>query len=216
MYDVETSCYTWHMKLFLTSIAAKVLDKIVPLLDRSPSTLNVAFIPTAGDIYKNTSWIDDDRNKLKELGFSIRDIDLKGKDKQTLEKELSGIDIIFVAGGNTSYLLEQSQLSGFLEIVKDLVKKGVIYIGSSAGSMLASSNIEIDKVFDDGEFGKELSSYEGLGFIDFVVLPHADNPKYEPYFKKISEQYGEKYDLRKLNNNQILVVKDDVTQIIDA
>lgn len=204
------------MKLYLTSIAAKVLDKIVPLLDKSPNKLNVAFIPTAGDTYKNTPWIDYDRNKLKELGFNIKDIDLKGKDKQSLKKELLDMDIIFVAGGSASYLLEQAQISNFLEIVKDMVSQGVVYIGSSAGSLLASTNIEIDKVFDDGEFGKELSSYEALGFIDFVILPHADNPKYEPYFKKIFDQFGDKYDLRKLNNNQIMIVDNNGTQIIDA
>ena len=36
------------------------------------------------------------------------------------------------------------------------------------------------KVCDDGEFGRELESYEALGFVDFVPLSHADTPKYAP------------------------------------
>jgi dipeptidase E len=204
------------MKLFLTSSASRVLDKIVPFLENSPKDMLVAFIPTASDVYINTPWIDDDRNKLKELGFQIKNVDLKGKRKKTLMQEFSDVDIIFVAGGNTSYLLEQSDKSGFTEIVKNLVNMGVIYIGSSAGSLLAGPNIEVDKIYDDGEFGKILESYEGLGFVDFVVLPHADNPEYKPYLKEIYEQYNEKYDLRKLNDNQIIVICENTIQILEA
>lgn len=204
------------MKLYLTSIAARVLNKIVPLLDKSPNQLKVAFIPTASDIYGSSPWVDEDRNKLEELGFIVKDVYLKGNNKQSLKKELRGVDIIFVAGGNTSYLLEQSQKSGFLEIAKNLVKEGVSYIGSSAGSLLASPSIEVDKIYDDGDFGKELSSYEGLGFIDFVVLPHADNPKYKSYLKKIFDQYGDKYDLRKLNDSQFISADDNGVKIFET
>jgi dipeptidase E len=202
------------MKLYLTSNAANVLEKIVPLLNKSPHLLKVAFIQTAADIYENSPWIDNDKNKLNELGFSIKIVDLK--DKESVEKSLKDVDIIFVAGGNTSYLLEQAQKCDFLEIVRNLVKHGVIYIGSSAGSLLAGPNIEIDKIYDDGDFGKELNSYEGLGFIDFVILPHADNPAYEPYIKKIFEKYGDKYKFKKLNDNQFIIVEDNNNQIVEV
>ncbi|MGI8419802.1 MAG: Type 1 glutamine amidotransferase-like domain-containing protein [Candidatus Levyibacteriota bacterium] len=204
------------MKIYLTSVAANVLDKIVPLLDSSPKKLKVAFIPTASDIYKSTPWLDADKNKLKELGFKVKDIDLKNKTKELLLQEFSDMDIIFVAGGNTSYLLEQAQKSGFMDIAGELVDKGVIYIGSSAGSLLASPTIEMDKIYDDGEFGKVLYSYKGLGFMDFVVLPHADNPNYTPYLKKVFEKYGNKYDLRTLNDNQFIEITNNTMQLIEA
>jgi peptidase E len=54
-------------KLFLASVACNVLDRFIDVLDCDPSRLKVAFIPTAGDIYENKKFLDDDRNKLLEL-----------------------------------------------------------------------------------------------------------------------------------------------------
>lgn len=204
------------MLLFLTSIAAKTLHKVLPYLPKSADTMRVAFIPTASDIYTPRPWVEDDRNKLIELGFQVEDIDLKAFSKESLRGKLSDVDIIFVAGGNTSYLLEQAQKNGFLEITRDLIHSGTIYIGSSAGSLLAAPNIEVDKIYDDGEFGKELESYEGLNLIDFVPLPHADNPKYLPYLEQAFKEYGNKYKLVRLNDNQAIVVTEDKTETLDV
>jgi dipeptidase E len=202
------------MQLFLASIAARALPTIVPLLPRPAGTSSVAFIPTASDIYDPRPWVDDDREKLLELGFQVSDIDIKDVSEKNLSAKLSDFDIIFVAGGNTSYLLEQAQISGFLTVARNLVRSGKIYIGSSAGSLLAGPSIEVDKVYDDGEFGKILDSYEGLGFVDFVPLPHADNPRYLPYLEKAFKEYDQKYQLIRLNDNQIIVVSGKKTEIV--
>src|SRR5688500_7105932 len=142
------------MLVYLTSVAAKTLDKLIPLLPRSSRSMKVAFIPTAGDLYDTTPWIEEDREKLLALGFSIDEVDIKDKNPEELKKLFFDKDIIFVAGGNTSYLLEKAQESGFIKIVRDLVSKGKVYVGSSAGSLLASPNIEVDKIYDE-EFGRE-------------------------------------------------------------
>lgn len=204
------------MLLFLTSIAAKTVHKILPYFPKQAHEMRVVFIPTASDIYTPHPWIEDDRNKLVELEFQIEDIDLKDFSKENLQKKLSSVDVIFVAGGNTSYLLEQAQKNDFLEITRNLVRSGTIYIGSSAGSLLAAPNIEVDKIYDDGEFGKELASYEGLNLIDFVPLPHADNPKYLQYLERAFKEYGDKYKLVRLNDNQVIVVTEGEMKTLDA
>ena len=204
------------MFLYLTSVASKTLDKLVPFLPRSPKDLKVAFVPTAGDLYKEKPWMEADRAKLIELGFQVIDVDIKNKTFEELKRELSDKDIIFVAGGNTSYLLEKAQESGFLEIVRVLVSNSVIYIGSSAGSLLAGPNIEVDKIYDDGDFGKELKSYEALGLVNFVILPHADNPKYAPYSERILNEYGNKYELRRLNDDQAILVNGENIQVVTS
>lgn len=204
------------MKIFLTSIADRVLEKLLPSITENPSGMKVAFIPTAGDLYSDKPWQERDRDKLKELGFQIEDVDLKVTQHQELKDALSKVDIIFVAGGNTLYLLEKSQQSGFLDITKDLIHSGTIYIGSSAGSLLAGPNIEIDKIYDDGEFGKELASYEGLGLVDFIVLPHANREEYRPYIDKIKAEYGQKYSFVELADNQALVAIDGKKELVEV
>lgn len=204
------------MKLFLTSLAVNTLDKFISLLPRSPKHMSVAFIPTAGDLYAEKPWMDADRQKFINLGFQVVDIDIKQFSKEQLKQKLSAMDIIFVAGGTTTYLLEKVRQSGFDEIIKELVNKGIIYIGSSAGSVLAGPSIEVDRIYDHRNLGKELDSYEGLGLVDFIVLPHADNKKYESVIQQIVKKFGKKYKLQKLDDNQAVLVKDGQVQLIES
>ena len=124
-------------KLFLTSVACLTLDKITELLPSDPSKLKVAFIPTASNLYKDKSWMYKDRDKLVTMGFEVQDLDIADKTKDVIEKELNSIDVVFVSGGNTFYLLEKVRESGFDEVIKKLIDKGVVYIGSSAGSAIS-------------------------------------------------------------------------------
>ncbi|MEI9966862.1 MAG: Type 1 glutamine amidotransferase-like domain-containing protein [Candidatus Moraniibacteriota bacterium] len=204
------------MKIFLTSTAADTLEKLLPSISKNPSEMKVAFIPTAGDLYPDKPWQERDRDTLKELGFQVEDIDLKVTRHEELKAALTQVDIIFVAGGNTSYLLEQAQKSGFLNIAKDLVHSGTIYIGSSAGSLLAGPNIEVDKIYSEGEFEKELMSYEGLGLVDFVILPHANKEGYRPYIERIKTQYGQKYPFVELGDNQAIVLIDGKKELLEV
>lgn len=196
------------MLVILTSVAYKVLDKIIPLLPYPATKMTVAFIPTAADLYTEKSWLESDRNKLVELGFNVEDVDIKNYSKPELQERLQNKNIIFVAGGTTTYLLEKAQQGGFDKVVKDLVSKGTIYIGSSAGSVLAGPNIEIDLLYDHRKIGKELSNYEGLNLVRFVVLPHADNPKYASIINEIEKRFENKYKLRRLNDNQTIVIRN--------
>ena len=177
--------------------------------------MSVAFVPTAADLYIEKPWVETDRQKIIDLGFQVEDVDIKQFSEAELRRKLLSKDIIFVTGGTTTYLLEKARQSGFDMIIKDLVKKGVIYIGSSAGSVLAGPNIEVDRIYDHRHLGKELGSYEGLGLVDIVVLPHADNRKYMLIIQEIIEKFGKKYKLQELNDNQALLVKDSKAQLVE-
>lgn len=202
-------------KLFLTSVACNVLDKFVELLDCPPSDLTVAFIPTAADVYENKSFVDDDRNKLSELGFKILDININGKSEEILQEQLREVDIIFVAGGNTFYLLEKTLASGFDKVVKKLVENGKYYIGSSAGSVLAGLTIEPVKLLDDPSKAPNLKSFDGLKLIDKIILPHYGNEKYQKKMNQILSDYSDIQDkIIKLMDNQAAVIEDGKLKII--
>jgi len=159
-------------RLYLTSVAYKVLDKFVEMLDCPPSNLTVAFIPTAADIYEDKSFVEEDKNKLIDLEFKVIEINIAGKTKEILKEQLQKVDIIFVAGGNAFYLLKKALDSGFDKIVKKLVKEGKYYIGSSAGSVLAGLTLEPVKSLDDPSKAPNLKSFEGLKLINKIILPH--------------------------------------------
>ena len=202
-------------KLFLASIVSNTIEKLIENLPKPPKDLKVAFIPTAADPYENKWFVDDDRNKLKEKGFNVKDVDIKGKTKQELIEELKGVDIIFVAGGNTFYLLEKARKSGFDRITKELIQEGVIYVGSSAGATFVCPTIEPVKTLDEPSKAPSLKSFEGLNLVDFVILPHFGKEKYKAKYEKIIEQYKDKnYKIITLTDQEAILVEGEKYKII--
>jgi len=192
------------MKLFLTSQASMVLDKIVSIIDKPANQLSVVFIPTAGNPYgEDKPWMDADRDKLKELGFKVTDFDINGKNEDEVRGKLSKTDIIFVAGGNTFYLLEKMRKSGTDKVINELKNSDKIYIGSSAGSCIAGPDIEPLTAFDDPSKA-QLESSKALGLVDFVVLPHAGKEKYALIQDKILKDFGQKYKIIQITDTEML------------
>jgi len=201
--------------LFLASVARNTLNKFIESLDCPPSKLKVAFIPTAGNILKDNWFVAEDRNKLIDLDFKVIDINLEGKTKNQLSEEMKGVDIIFVAGGNTFYLLQETRKSGFDEIVDSFVKKGGIYIGSSAGTLLAGPSIELAKDIDNQAEAPELKSFDGLGLVDFIVLPHCDVKEFKDKIDQNLEKHKDyKYKIIKISDNQAVTVNGNSFQIV--
>ncbi|HSW88272.1 MAG TPA: Type 1 glutamine amidotransferase-like domain-containing protein [Candidatus Saccharimonadales bacterium] len=204
-------------KLFLASFAYKTLDKIKPLLTDKPQNLTVAFIPTAADPYENKNFVNIDRDKLVELGFRVIDIDIKNKTEKDLWELLKNVDLIAVAGGNTYYLLYHAQKSGFIALAKKLINQGVIYVGSSAGSILACSTIDTARLFDPSSIVPELQSYEGMGLVDFLIIPHFDKQRYVERLQKTIEEWSKKkYHLFPLTDQQAIVVQEDNYSMVEV
>lgn len=169
-----------------------------------PKTASVAFIATAGDPYPERPWIDADRKALVELGYNVTDIDLKRGTVDSLERKLSNHDIIFVAGGNTTYLVEQTHLSSFLSVIRKLLETGKIYIGSSAGSILAGPTVEPFAKEDLAELPKDfvLTNPSCLGLVDYVVLPHDQIAQFAEEHDKMVKQYGEQITFVRLTDKE--------------
>ncbi len=157
------------------------------LIPRAP--VRVAFIATAGNIYKNTPWITKDRNALTDLGYALVELDLVGKNAEQLKSDLAPCDIIFVAGGNTSYLCEYAHISGLHLIIRDLLSGGRMYIGSSAGSILAGPSVEPFLEEDSKELPQDFILHDpcGLRLVEYVTLPHYPN------FAKENDAIAKKY-----------------------
>jgi len=205
------------MKLLLTSTGLSnksIQDALLELTKRPFSELKVAFIPNAADNYADKWFVIKDRNKLIELGMDVVDVDVREKTQQELLSAFSDCDVIFVAGGNTFYLLQCVKESGAGEIIKDLVRKGIIYIGSSAGSILVGPSLELIKTLDDPGEAPLLKSYAGLKLVDFVIFPHFI--KNNPDKKEIDamKKYSEEYKIIPISDEQAVFVEDGNFKII--
>lgn len=163
------------------------------------------------------SWLEDDKNSLRNAGFELIDFTISGKSERELSIALDSVDVVFVSGGNTFYLLQESQKTGFIKIIQDKVEKGLPYIGSSAGSVIAGPNIEPILVLDNVGLAPEINGYAGYNLVNFCVLPHWGSDHFqEPYVNNIKQMYKEGTSLITLTNNQYVEVTDDVYKIINV
>ena len=130
------------MLLLTSSGMLGTKEEILSVLPKPADKVRVAHIITASKVEQDISYVDKDRELMREAGFNVEDIDIEGKNKKQLIKLLESVDIIYVQGGNTFYLLRQMRKSGFNKIIKKLLRKGIVYIGVSAGSIVAGETIQ--------------------------------------------------------------------------
>ncbi len=195
-------------KLFLASYALETLELIRPLLSKSPTELKAVFIANAADPYEDKGFVFVEKDKLLEMGFEVIEIDLRKTQGEKLVTALTGIDVVLVAGGNTFYLLDQVRKSGFDVLVKKLVEKGVLYIGSSAGSIICCPTIEGAKRFDNPDEAPDLKDYIGLNLIDKILIPHSQAEKYVLRTHQTTKDMNNMgYDVIALTDHQAIIVE---------
>jgi dipeptidase E len=203
-------------KLFLTSngITPPLTEPFLKFLEKSPAEMTVAFIPTAADPdpSPNPHYVAQAKKELIDLGFKVTDIDLKKYNEDSLKEELQKADIIYVGGGNTFYLLHWAKQSGLNNIIHDLINQGKIYIGNSAGSVLAGPNIELAGwIIHQDDNDLNLEDLTGFNMVPFAISPHYNN-HHQIHISKLSENLT--YDVIPLTNFQAIQVTDNTHDIV--
>lgn len=189
------------------------LGAVAEFVGGDPAGKRLAFVPDAGVPYEDRSFVDRDRSLLSRMGFDLREVTLEGRTAGELRTELADVDVVFVAGGNSFYLLEKALESGFGEVLGELLDHGVKYIGASAGAILVGPDLRPVSTLDDPAAAPGLESRRGLGLVDFVVLPHYGNEKYLPEYEAIMRRYEGELDLVPLRNDQAVWVRGDKYEI---
>jgi len=197
-------------QLFLTSSANAVLGDILKYLPLKPEEYNFAFINTASEVSGGDHWwVTADKNKMVELGFKIEEFSITGMNSQEIEERLKDKNGIFMCGGNPFYLLDQIIKTGFDKILLDRIEKGLVYIGSSAGSMILGDNLDLVATMEDKTKAPDLNS-NGLKYIDLVIQPHwGDESLKEEYFNFFNNMYNTNTKLVLIRNNQYVYFNGD-------
>lgn len=162
------------MKLFLCSetIDEDLKPKFEEFIGKSCQGLRTAFIPTAANVYEDKTWVDERIEHLKnDLNLELDVIDISEVKGDELMQRLKSAELIWMNGGWAGYLVQQIRKSGLDKHLKELLESGIIYVGSSAGSVVMAQNLESAEWFlGDPEPGA--SQIPGLGYLDFQIYPH--------------------------------------------
>lgn len=178
------------MKLLLTSAGIKnrtIANALFELVGKKPSDTSLVFIPTASNVIEgDKSWVIEDLADLEKLGFkSIEVVDISTVEEKIWKPKLEEADILYFEGGYTYYLMEWINKSGLIKILPELLKTK-IYVGASAGSMVAGQDLvlEISKLVYAEDLNKT-ENMAGLNLVNFYILPHLNSQD----FKKVRKDF---------------------------
>ena len=192
-------------------------DEIIKLLQKPAYDVTVGFITTASKPEENKDYLQRDLDIMKLIGFNVEEFDIEGKKEHAVEKFLELKDIIFVEGGNTFYLLKAMRACNFEKVLRKLLKKGIVYIGVSAGSVVAGKTIKTADSFGTGtrnHFG--VRNLKGLGLVPFDIFPHFDKrPEMAEIIKqKIKNPRKRAKNLKILTDDQAILVQGKEVDLI--
>lgn len=160
------------------------------------------FVPYA--MYDRDAYAARTRARFEAMGYGLVSAHEPGA-------SLDDVDAVFVGGGNTFRLLDALHRHGLVEAIRERVGRGMPYIGSSAGSIVACPTLKTTKDMPV----IEPPSFEALGLVPFQISPHYLDPDPgsthmgETQEERIS-QYLEENSLRVvgLREGTMLVIRD--------
>lgn len=167
----------------------------------------IGFIPTASELDDDRWYMEKDKEDLSRMSYNVVTIDISKESKKEIIEKFNNIDAIFIAGGNSFYLLQQLKIKDVLQELIDFANKK-IYVGSSAGSCIACPSIDYVEKLDDKSQAPLLDNLNAMNLVDFYILPHyKSKEKYTNLADDIEKEYNN-YKFVKLSNEQAIVVEN--------
>ena len=200
--------------LFLSSngLNARTAKLFWECIGKEPQHTKVIFVPTAAVVNDSArEGIIVCLERLQSMGIAINNIliydlalllsdgykrtysdyveDIPVQIRLMSAEELSRYDFIVCCGGDASVLLSEINRTGFSKPLKQAIENGLVYLGISAGSMVAAGNFS-----------------DGLGYLSNPLIPHAEE---DDHCREISEN-----DPIKLADGQVVLIRGDRVDLI--
>ena len=214
------------MRLYLASHnLGPYANELLKLIGEGRKAL---FIENARDYYPDEKRANDLREKLamlSKLGFEVDELNLRnyfGKPNELRDFiDSYKPDLIYASGGNVFLLATAYRLSGFDEILReDLARDKYVYGGFSAGIMVICKTIRLyghDYLVPERVpeiYGVD-AVLDGVGLVDYQLIPHADVPEYlettKEYIQRIE---GAGLEALPLNQEAVIVIDGDNRRIL--
>jgi len=201
-------------KLFLASLFKDVVQIFERFVDEGLAGKTVTFIPTAALPDKLDFHIKYSKQLLSDMGLIVDELEISTADYVDIVSKLQTNDYIYVAGGNTFFLLQEMKRTGAGTVIKEQVDAGKMFIGESAGAIIAAPDIEYAKDTDNPLAAPRLDSYESLNMIEFYPVPHYKDHSLGERVELVISKYKELLPLFPFSNSQAILVSGDQKQIV--
>lgn len=143
------------------------IDEYLLKISRKQEPLKIAFIATASNDAQG--YIDKFYEAFKTEQPSH--LTIKDFESQNIQEVVNALDIVYVGGGNTQYMLEIWRKKRFDIVLRNAYQNGVILAGISAGAMCWFETCYSEK--NDEEY----EEFKGLGMLKGSLCPHYNDEK---------------------------------------
>lgn len=201
------------MKLLLTSaglISRNISDAFLSELS-TPVTETRILVVAYAQNEQEEFYVNATKQELENLGF--KDIVIANMHNSMNVSELGNFNVIYVCGGNTFAILNKLRETGLFDFISSQVNQGAIYLGVSAGSIIACPTIDIagwGSEADKNDIG--LKDLKGFNFINISIFPHFKESlrnEIEEYKKKVQHSVYELTD-----DEAVFISRDQIKKII--
>ena len=200
--------------MILTSSLYESIELVKKFLDKNTESKKILFIPTATNVDEYKKYIHLTQKAFEDFGYEVENFDVSIFSEEIAKEKLSEAKIVFISGGNTFYLLQELKRKNLITYLKERIENGLLYIGESAGSVIAAPDIEYASVIDDKTVATELDDYAGLNLVDFYIVPHFEEEPFVESSRNTVELYKDKLDLKLINNKEAILVENNNFTII--
>lgn len=201
-------------KLFLASLFKDVSQIFIDFANENLVGKTVTFIPTAAIPDKLDFHIRYSKELLAKMGLIVDELEISTATYSEIVKKLETNDYIYVAGGNTFFLLQEMNRTGAGNLIKTQINTGKLFIGESAGAILVAPDIEYSKDTDNALMAPNLKSFKALNIVDFYPVPHYDDASLKEAVEIVISKYGTKLPLVPFSNSQAILVIGQEKQIV--
>ncbi|MFY1904827.1 Type 1 glutamine amidotransferase-like domain-containing protein [Achromobacter xylosoxidans] len=134
--------------------------------------------------------------ELKGIGLDSENLDLRkyfGRPEE-LERELRRFGMVWVLGGNAFLLMRAMRQGGFSEVIVELLRNDhIAYGGFGAGAVAATPHLRGLELMDDpSQLADQYQNqvvWDGLGLVDFSIVPHYDSDHTESYLAALTVSF---------------------------
>lgn len=122
-------------------VKENIRQRFLKMLGKPASEAKVLFIPVAAISDVARRMAGKCKNELLNAGIIPENITVYDIDGSLSADEAMIYDVIYFTGGDTGHLLQRIKDTGFDAIIKKMVYANKVYVGASAGSIIATPNI---------------------------------------------------------------------------
>ena len=160
------------MRVLLTSAGletTEIQDYFVKLVDMDMSLVKALFIPVAAIDPDAIAVLPKCMNDLLKCGIPSQNITVYDLHKGISIEALKQYDIVYLCGGNTHYLLQRINETGFSKTLMEYIHSDGVVLGVSAGSLIFSNNLSDNLVLINTKLDVHCAEGEPLGKIAFPL-----------------------------------------------